>query len=488
MLPSSDYRKQYGILILFSAFFLVSAQVFANDEHQSDTLKAYINTALSHNPVVLQRYYEYQAALQKVPQVGSLPDPELTMGIFLTPMELVNGKQAADLKLMQMFPWFGVLRNARDEMSMMAKAKFELFRDAKLQVIYDVQRTWFEMYKLKKEKQVTESNLAILKLIEKLALIKYQTPITQEAAVSPDPVRTNSRQQVSRQEGSSGMTGMAGAYPGTEQLSRQPSSGGMSDGSMTQTPSSTGLSGIYLIKSEAGDLQNNIVSLESSLETLKVKFNLLLNRPVFTAVFVADTLVRDTLTLSLSNISDSIPETNPMLSMALSEKQALEARRKMVSAMGFPMVGLGVDYSVIQTSTMSESKMNGRDMIMPMVSITIPVYRKKYNAARKEAELQSSAATESYKSAYNSLRSEYAEALGMYEDAARRAHLYREQSDLAGKSLDLLLKSYSVASDDLTSLLRARQRAQDYRIRMADAAADLSIAVARIKRLLAYGN
>jgi len=35
-------------------------------------------------------------------------------------MELVSGNQVADIKLMQMFPWFGVLRNAKDEMSFMA--------------------------------------------------------------------------------------------------------------------------------------------------------------------------------------------------------------------------------------------------------------------------------------------------------------------------------------------------------------------------------
>ena len=56
----------------------------------------------------MQRYFEYQAALQKVPQVGGLPDPELNLGVFLSPMELVEGKQVADIRLMQMFPWFGV--------------------------------------------------------------------------------------------------------------------------------------------------------------------------------------------------------------------------------------------------------------------------------------------------------------------------------------------------------------------------------------------
>jgi hypothetical protein len=109
---------------------------------QSDSLFRYLEIAAKNNPTVLQKFAEYQAALQKIPQVGSLPDPTLSIGVFFSPMELVEGKQVADIRLMQMFPWFGVLKYGKDEMSLMAKSKFELFRDAKLQVYYDVQRTW----------------------------------------------------------------------------------------------------------------------------------------------------------------------------------------------------------------------------------------------------------------------------------------------------------------------------------------------------------
>ena len=69
-------------------------------------------------------------------------------------MNLIDGMQVADIRLMQMFPWFGVLKNAKDEMSLMAKAKLELLRDTRLQVIYDVQRTWFDLYKVQKNIQI----------------------------------------------------------------------------------------------------------------------------------------------------------------------------------------------------------------------------------------------------------------------------------------------------------------------------------------------
>ena len=79
---------------------------------------------------------------------------------FMSPMELIAGKQVADIRLMQMFPWFGVLKNAKDEMSLMAKAKFESFRETKLQVFYDVQRTWNELQKV--QQSIRISNTALL--------------------------------------------------------------------------------------------------------------------------------------------------------------------------------------------------------------------------------------------------------------------------------------------------------------------------------------
>ncbi len=143
-----------------------------------DSLLRYLEIAARNNPAVLQKFNEYQAALQKVPQAGSLSDPELSAGVFLKPMELVSGNQIADIRLMQMFPWFGVLKSAKDEMSLMANARFELFRDAKLQVYYDVQRAWYEIFKIQKDISISEKNIEILKAIERLAIVKFQAPIS----------------------------------------------------------------------------------------------------------------------------------------------------------------------------------------------------------------------------------------------------------------------------------------------------------------------
>jgi outer membrane protein TolC len=179
---------------------------------------------------------------------------------------------------------------------------------------------------------------------------------------------------------------------------------------------------------------------------------------------------------------------NPMLNMLEFEKQSIEARKKMVTRMGYPMVGLGLNYSPISKSptAMGAPDMNGKDMIMPMLTVTLPIYGKKYNAMKSEADLLSSATSQNYQAASNSLKTEYYQALQLYQDAQRRLKLYDNQYQLASKSLELMLKSYSTSSSTLTDVLRVRQQTLDYELKKVEALADFNTARAWLRRLMAY--
>lgn len=451
---------------------------------QPDSLNRYLEIAAGKNPAVLQKFTEYKAALKKIPQAGSLPDPRLDIGVFITPMELVGGNQVADMKLMQMFPWFGVLKNAKDEMSLMAKAKFELFRDTKLQVCYDVQQTWYELFKVRKELAVSEKNLDILKVIENLALIKYKAPPTgNSGSVSMQQGNRTQTDPGVSSNGGTGMQAMGGSQPGQVDIASGQKSGSMPSGSMASSSEGSGLTDLYRIQIEAGDLQNNIANLKNQEQTILARFNSYLNRPPLTGVYTDDAPLADTLNPDLTVISDSIQRNNPMLSMLNYEKDAYQARKKMVNGMGYPMVGLGLDYSVIGRSEMATPSMNGKDMIMPMVSVTIPVYRKKYTAMREEADLLIKASSENFQASSNSLSTEYYSAVRLYQDARRRIKLYKDQYLLASKSLDIMLKSFSASSVSLTDVLRVRQQTLDYELKQVEALSELNTAVAWLKRL-----
>jgi outer membrane protein TolC len=480
-MKTTAYKKLLIILIALGSW------LSGNSQQYPDSLIKYLEIAAENNPTVLQKFSEYQAALQKIPQAGSLSDPELSLGVFLKPMELVSGNPVADIRLMQMLPWFGVLRNAKDEMSFMANAKFELLRDAKLQVFYDVQRTWYELYKIQKDISISEKNIEILKIIERLALVRFKSASLENSGTSSQSSATSSVSTGGTSTGASGMQTMGGGQTNTGSSGLNQTSS-MQTGTMGSSSGNFGLSDIYRIQIESGDLENNIALLKNQQNSIVAKFNTFLNRPVTSPVFTYENITSDSLEFSLTAVPDSMMAHNPMLGMLDFEKQSLEARKKMVTRMGYPMVGLGINYSVIGKNAMSASSMNGKDMIMPMAVLSLPVYRKKYTALQKEAELLKAASSENWQATANSLQSEYYQAVLLYEDAQRRVKLYENQFQLASKSLDLMLKNFSTSSSGLTDVLRVRQQTLDYEFRQVEAIADFNTAIAWLKRLMAYSQ
>jgi outer membrane protein TolC len=449
-----------------------------------DSLLFYLSEAAKNNPTVLQKYNEYQAALQKVPQVGTLPDPELNMGVFLSPMELVSGNQVADLRLMQMFPWFGTLRAAKDEMSLMANAKYESFRDAKLQVFYEIQRAWFDLFKVQQNIRISDKNIEILKTIERIALVKFRTA---PYGNSVSPSSGTSGPSSAPPDATSGSQGMGGGMGGNAGSNATVDTNPMTQSnSMGSSAGGSSLADLYRIQIEVGDLENNVALLKNQQNTLVAQFNSYLNRPVTSPVSLPDTLIADSLEIPLMAVSDSMLANNPMLGMLQYEQQSLDARKKMVTKMGYPMIGLGVNYSVINKNEMSTSAMNGKDMIMPMVTLTLPIYRKKYKAMQNEADLLKTATTQNYTASANSLKTEYYQAVQLYQDAQRRVKLYGSQSLLAGKSLDIMMKSFTVSGSGLTDILRIQQQTLDYNYKQVEAIADYNTAISWLKRLMAF--
>lgn len=481
-MKTQAYKKLLFLLLALGSW------VIGFSQEKTDSLFNYLEIAVKNNPTVLQRFAEYEAALQKVPQVGSLPDPEASLGVFLKPMELVGGNQLADIQLMQMFPWFGVLKFAKDEMSLMAKAKYETFRDAKLQVFYDVQRTWYDLNKIKQNIRVSEKNIDLLRTIERLAVVRFKAGPSGNSSAPSGPTTTTQASGKSSSAGSSGMNSMGGGSGSSAGSASSQSASPMGGSSMGSSSGGSGLSDVYRIQIEIGDLQNNINLLNNQLITISAQFNSYLNRPQTTTVSVPDTIKSENFEPSLLAISDSILKNNPMLGMLQFEQQSLEARKQMVTKMSYPMVGVGLNYSLINKNEMSTSPMNGKDMVMPMFKATLPIYRKKYKAMRDEADFLKSANTQNYQAVANSLQTEYYQALQLYQDAQRRAKLYANQYQLASKSLDIMFKSFASSGSSLTDILRVRQQTLDYEYRQVEAVADYNTSVAWLKRLMAYSK
>lgn len=447
-------------LQIFYLVFSLSLPLFTY-QAKAQSLDDYLIQAAQNNPGLKASYSRYMASMERSGQVA-LPDPELRVGFFLRPMERFMGNQQADIQLMQMFPWFGMLSAQKEEANYMALAQYQLFLEEKNQLFFQVKSTWYELHRLNEEIRISRENLEYLKKYERLALIKYQAASPNSGGSSPaasNPVAANSS---SSSAGASSMNSM-GETSSQMPASANSMSSGMSSGS------GSGMSDVLQIRIEMKELESNLSQLEANLEPLQIKFNQLLNREIGEEIQLPTDLLPTGLDQDKLAILENIKTNNPMLAMYDSEMAAYDQQARMAKLDGRPMLGAGVNYMPFKPRMEDGMMMGGENMVMPMVTMTLPIYRKKTNAKIKEAEYLKEATTLTRQKTENLLTMEWANAFRDWEDAERKIRLYTEQVKLVDQTINLLLTAYSSSGRDFTEVLRAQQLLLDYQMKRVNA-------------------
>lgn len=397
----------------------LTAVMFSAGETSGQTLNEYLGEAGENHPGLQAAYQEYYAALEEVDQAGTLPDPRLSFGYFISPVETRLGPQELKFSLSQMFPWFGTLNQQEQAAAERAQMKYQEFNQLKNKIYQKVKTKWYELYKTKQAIQITDKNIDILSSLRSLSKRNYETDKSRMADVLR--INVNLREQ-----------------------------------------------------------KNNLEDLQEKLTTQKTDFNLLLNREEKESLQIPDTIHTDTFDI-LSN-RDSI-RNHPDLTALDHKKNSLEHQYEVAKKKGFPDISLGIDYAMIGERTDMQVSGSGKDVIMPMVGISIPLNRKKYNAMKKETRLRISSVKLRKENARNGLSGEYQSAEEQYKEASRDIELYEEQVSESHRLYNLLKTSYSTDGDNFFELMRTRLMVLKYELRLEQAKANKNIAVARLEYL-----
>ncbi len=474
--------KNLKIYLIIAGLTLLLIPVFAQ-KPDALTLDSALIIAAKENPDVKAAFNQYLASLEKVPQVGALPDPQASFGFFIKPMAIVGGNQVGNIEIMQMFPWFGTLKQAKDEASEMAKAKFEVFSAAKADLFYQVKSGWYQLMKIDREISLVKENIELLKSIEKLALVKFQSP--QENGISEETGGNGSMNSVSGGNMNSAGGGMNGMNSTQNQVKNEAMSSGQNSGMQEGMVSKgSGLKDVLRVRMEILEQQNKLSLLTDQRKTAETGFNVLLNRNVDIPVNIADSLKETAMPYEKSAIADSIFTNNPMLAMLGNETASYGFMEQKARKMGLPMFGIGLNYMINQKREGNTYMMNGNDMVMPMVSVSIPIYRKKYNSMQKEAQLMQEVAKQQTVSLQNNLQLQYRSFIQNIDDAERRIKLYTEQEELARKTTDLLLSAFATSGTDYEEVLRMQYKVLDYGFKHVEAIADYNTSVALAEKLM----
>lgn len=406
--------KKYIIITVITLGFSILANAQSLDE--------YFKIAAENNPGLQAKYKSFEAAMERVAQVSSLPDPNLSFGYFISPVETRVGPQRARFSLTQMFPWFGTLKAQEDVATLMAEAKYQEFLDARNKLFYQVAAAYYPLYELKRLVEIENENINILTSYKDIASVKFQN-----------------------------------------------GKGAMVD--------------VLRVDIMLKDAATNLSILEQKKKPLETRFNKLLNRQEDETIIVRDSLYVENLPVTYRR--DSLLTSNPLLDELDLKIKASEAQELAATKQGMPKIGVGLDYVIVGQRTDMSVPDNGQDVLMPMVTMSLPIFRGKYKAAQKEAQLMQESYALQKEDAVNRLTSTYEMIWFEIQKQLDQIKLYEEQIITSQQSLNLLFTAYGNSGKDFEEVLRMQQQILKYQKMKATALSDYNIAIAELDYITA---
>lgn len=352
-------------------------------------LETLIEEALVNSPEVQKFELQYSIASEKVNEVNTIPNTEIGVGYFVSEPETRTGAQRFKVSAKQMIPWFGSITTRENYVSSLADAKYEDIAIAKRKMVASVSQSYYNLYALKSKQEVLTENIELIKTYETLAL----TSVEVGKASAVDVLRLQMRQNE------------------LEQLKQV----------MAQQ---------YLAE--------------------RTTFNKLLNR---------DKTIEVNVISEMAVLSESIDikskglELHPELikydKLYLSVGQSELLNQKESS----PMLGFGFDYIAVSERPNMSFSDNGKDIVMPMVSLSIPIFNNKYKSQSKQNELQQQEIMAQKQERLNTLETLLDKAINNRISARISYNTQSKNLKQAKDAEDILIKSYETGTIDFNDVL-----------------------------------
>ena len=392
----------------------------ASAQNDKDLLQNYINFAIANNPELKAMDLKYQQALEMVPQAKALPDPNFSAGVFIQAIETRVGAQKAKLSLSQMFPWFGTLSAREQQASLQAHVQHLNYIDAKGKTEMKVKVSYLDLVLMDRKIFFTQKRVEILELLEKQSLTRFEN--NQASMVNVLYVQMLKEELIAK----------------------------------------------------LGLFQDKKLTLQSA-------FNKILNRDLKTSVELPtdDSFLLQQVSLDTEISFNEHARINSWEAM----KEAGSFGEKAARLNGLPKIGIGLDYAIIAKRKDMDLADNGNDAIMPMISVSIPLFRKKYKSAVKLNQLKQVQFEQLKIEELNRLELEKQKAMEEYSTGSRNVKVYQNLLAKAKQSFEILTTSYETSSSKYEEVLNMQQKIWIYEQKQIEAQIMLQKSLAKFKYL-----
>ncbi|WGH75215.1 TolC family protein [Tenacibaculum tangerinum] len=356
-------------------------------------LQEYINIALENNPEVQQFDTKYKRISERKEAVNTLPNTEFGAGYFLSTPETRTGPQQFKLSVKQMIPFFGTITARENYVSSLADAAYQDMVVVKRKLATSVAQSYYKLYEVRTKQKVVDENIVLLQTYEKLAL----TSVEVGKASVVDVLRLQIRQN---------------------------------------------------------ELAQEKEVLEETFVGMQKAFNKLLNQDVNTPISVIDSLPMPT---RANNIQANSLKLHPelvkfdKLYTSVAQSELVNQKEKQ------PMIGFGLDYVNVGKRTDMNVPDNGKDIVMPMLSLSIPIFNKKNNSISKQNKLQQEEILSQKEQRYNALESVLYRAVSDRNASVISYRTQLKNLERAKKAEQILVKSYETGTIDFNDVLAIQE-------------------------------
>ncbi len=380
---------------------------------QLDTLVA---RALREHPALAAASADSQAAAAGIDAAGSLPDPMLTWGEMLEPVQTRVGPQERVLGLQQQIPWPGTLGARREAAAARTEAAAASWRAMAVEVAAGVRRAWARAAWLAGSRRVVEAQRDLARSLEVSARAAYE----------------------------------AGQGTYADLLQAQV---------------------------EVARLDDRRRELDDRLEAARARLAAAAGRDRAADVALPDGLPAHA--GSGPGTTPTRAGAHPTLAVQDARARAAEAEARAARRSGRPMITLGVDWIQVGEAGRDGVAGSGDDALVGRLGLSLPIWRGKYRGPAAAAEARVRAAQATRRARDQDLAAGAAEAVANLAAARRTDRLYTgDLVPRAEQALEAMTAAYETGQATLAEVIIAQRTLLDLELTLLAARRDLLVAVA----------
>lgn len=364
---------------------LLLVSVFA----KAQELQSYIQEAEANNPDIQAYELRYNIAREKVSEVNTLPNTNISAGYFVSEPETRTGAQRARFSISQMLPWFGTITARENYASSIAETEFVEIAIAKRKLALSVAQSYYRLYANKAKQNVLDDNIQLLQTYERLAL----TSVEVGKASAVDVLRLQIRQN---------------------------------------------------------ELQQQKEVLQEEYLAEQTVFNNLLNRKEDIVVDVVPEMIIPLEDPVFNNEGLSL---NPELLKYDKLYKSVEQSELLNQKESAPNLGFGLDYVPVAERPAMNFNDNGKDIVMPMVTLSIPIFNNKYSSVSKQNKLRQQEIESQKNERLNMLETAFAKAKSQRNQARIKFNTQEKNLKQAKDAEEILIKNYETGTIDFNDVL-----------------------------------